>query len=358
MRRAVFMLACGALVSLVGAAPALAAGEPECGTTPKGASEPVKATLALAGSHPETVTGAVYGRKTGPRPLTLVYTVTGCKLASGLAVPADPPTIGPPKDDKLTTIPKGVIRLDGDPETDGNQYVVHMQVFTAPPQYTDARLHETFSPRFDAGTYGGFVNLKADWMHRTATPLAISRSENRWKSVLLVALLGALGGFLFFMLLHAFSQAKLLATGWRIAIAGVLSVAIGAYVGYTTNYLNQDVWTFGANTIALMTAAFTAATSGQLVTGLLGKVYDDHTQLNETQNPITADEAPGQGVGGVVARLRHPARARKATWLREQKELEQKEQEQEQEKRVTVRQAPPGGGDGVADSPEVVARPA
>jgi putative flippase GtrA len=318
MRRVAAMLACGALVSLAVAAPTAAAGEPECGTTPHGATEPVKATLALAATDPETVAVALYGRKTGPRPLTLVYTVSGCKLAAGLSAPSDPPTIGPPTDNKLTTIPKGVIRLDDDPEIDGNQYVVHMQVLTSPPQYTDARLHKKFSPKFDPGTYAGFVNLKAAWMHRTATPIAISRSENRWQRVLLIALLGALGGFVFFMLLHAFSQAKLLATGWRIAIAGVLSVGIGAYVGYTTSYLNQDVWTFGANTIALLTAAFTAATSGQLVTGLLGKVYDDHTQLTETQHPVTAEEAPGSGVSGVVARLRHPGRARKAAWLKEQ----------------------------------------
>jgi hypothetical protein len=338
MRRLVIMLACGALVSLAGAAPAAAAGDPECGTISQGASEPVKATLALSETHPETVMSALYGRKTGPRPLTLVYTVSGCKLTSGLAVPADPPTIGPPKENEVTTIPKGVIRLDGTPEIDGKQYVVHMQVFTDPPPYPDAGLDMSLTPKFDPGTYGGFVNLKADWMHRTATPVAISRSENRWQVVLLVALLGALGGFVFFILLHAFSQAPLLATGWRIAVAGVLSVGIGAYVGYTTNYLNQDVWTFGANTTALLTAAFTAATSGQLVTGLLGKVYDDHNQLNETRNPITVDEAPRAGVLGVVDRVRHPVRAPKAARL------------SDQEKRPpTVQQAPPVG---VAEAPQ------
>src|SRR4029453_13727710 len=66
--------------------------------------------------------------------------------------------------------------------------------------------------------------------------------------------------FFFFMLLHAFARATLLESGWRIAIAGAISIGVGAYVAYTTNYLNQDVWTFGANIIALLTAAFTAAT--------------------------------------------------------------------------------------------------
>jgi hypothetical protein len=319
MRRVVLMLACGALGSPAWAAPAFA-DEPVCGTTPQGASQPVKGTLALADSDPETVDAALFGRKTGVKQLTLVYTVTGCQLTDTLDVPEDPPPIGPPKDeDKVDTIPKGVIRIDGDPEIDGNKYVVRMQVFTAPPKYSDARTHKTIFPEFDAGTYGGFVHLKAKWTHRTGTPVAIRRSENRWLLVLGAAAIGALGGFLFFMLLHAFSRAKLLVGPGRIAIAGVLSVGVGAYVAYTTNYLNQDVWTFGANTIALLTAAFTAATSGQMVTGLLGKVYDDHAQVNPKE-PVRPEEAPRKGLAGVGDYVRRPVRSRQAAKLRREQQ--------------------------------------
>jgi hypothetical protein len=147
------------------------------------------------------------------------------------------------------------------------------------------------------------VQLDTKWLHRTGTAVAISRSENRWLYVLGLAVLGAAGGCLFVMLLHAYSRAKLLTTAGRVAIAGVISVAVGAYVAYTTNYLNQDVWTLGANTIALLTAAFTAATSGHLVTGLLGKVYDDHAQMYPKE-----DGAPASR----MQRLRQRVRQRKA----------------------------------------------
>jgi hypothetical protein len=298
MRRLIAILACCVAAFLALAATA-SAELPVCGTTPPGASQPVKATLALADTDPETVTAALYGRRTGVRQLTFVYNVSGCRVTNGLALPADPPPIGPPKDDKVGTIPKGVIRIDGRPEADGNQYVVHMQVFTAPPAYTDPGTGKKIAPKFDPGTYGGFLHLKAGWMHRTGTLVAISRSENRWLFVLGAAVIGALGGFVVFMLLHAFARANLLVGGWRVAIAGALSIGVGAYVAYTTNYLNQDVWTLGANTLALLTAAFTAATSGHLVTGLLGKVYDDHASVNPP-----GEKARRGGLRGLARRMR------------------------------------------------------
>jgi hypothetical protein len=308
------ILACGMVGLLAFAQPALG-GQPVCGSVPKGTSQPVKATLALADTDPETVTAALYGRTTGAKQLTFVYTVTGCQLTDTLAPPEDPPPIGPPKDNKVATIPKGAIRIEGRPEVDGNQYVVHMQAFTAPPRYSDARTKKSIAPRFDPGTYGGFVHLKATWMHRTGTPVAISRSENRWLFVLGAAALGALGGFVFFMLLHAFSRSQLLASPAKVAIAAVVSVGVGTYVAYTTSYLNQDVWSFGANTIALLTAAFTAATSGHLVTGLLGKVYDDHAELNPTE-PVRVEECARPGVVGLMDRMRHPVRTTKAAKLK------------------------------------------
>jgi hypothetical protein len=132
-------------------------------------------------------------------------------------------------------------------------------------------------------------------MHRTGTPVAISRSDNRWLRVMGIAALGAFGGFLFFWFVHAFSRAKLLVGRGRLCIAGALSVGIGAFVAYKTNYLNQDVWTFAANGYALLAAAFTAATSGHFLTGLLGKVYDDQKALDPDPK-----REPGQAITGEV----------------------------------------------------------
>jgi hypothetical protein len=293
------LLACGALTSGAAAQAATTEPLPKCGTTPKGASEPVKATLALADTDPETVVAALYGRGTGIRQLTLVYKVTGCRMTATLPGPADPPPIGPAKDGKVATIPYGVIRLDGTPQIDRDQYIVRLKVWTAPPPIQDAD-GKSVSPTFDPGSYGGFLHLKASWMHRVGTPVAVSRSENRWAAVLALAAIGALGGFLVFCIVHQFSQSELL-VGWRrLLFAGVFSVGIGAALGYQTIYLNQDVWTFSANGIALVTAAFTAATSGHFLTGMLSQVYTvqkqaraDAKATGEQRDPGVAAQATG-----------------------------------------------------------------
>jgi hypothetical protein len=282
-RRVALMLAGSVLVSVTCCAPSAAgaAGEPPiCGTTPSGGGPAAKATLALADQDPETVAGATYGRDTGERQMTLVYTASGCRLADDLPAPLDPPPIGPPKDQTLDTVPYGVIRLNGSPDIDGNQYIVHLTVSTSPAAFKNQDGKEV-QPSFDPGTYAGFLHLRAPWLHRVGTPVAISRSDNQWLKVAVLASIGALAGFVGFALLHWFAQADLLVGTLRFAFAGAASVVIGGGTAYLTNYLNQGVWTFGANGRALVFAAFTAATTGPVVTGLLTKVYDDKKAVTD-----------------------------------------------------------------------------
>jgi membrane protein YqaA with SNARE-associated domain len=142
-------------------------------------------------------------------------------------------------------------------------------------------------------------------MNRTVTPVTISRSENRWMLVILLAAVGALGGFLGFWILHKMSGEKLRPGRGRPIIAGVLSVGIGAGVAYKSNYLNQDVWTTSANTWALWTAAFTAATSGPLVTGVLGKLYEDRQDPTKDSLARRAmNKVPRRGA--TTAEVSHP----------------------------------------------------
>ena len=94
----------------------------------------------------------------------------------------------------------------------------------------------------------------------------------------------ALAGFLVFVVLHWFAQAENDVWGRRFAVAGVFSALVGAGVAYTTNYLNQSVWTFGANGRALVVAAFTVATTGPLVTGLLGAGSTTTTRWSTTRS--------------------------------------------------------------------------
>jgi hypothetical protein len=67
---------------------------PPCGQAPSttvgDAFRPAKATLALDGHSDELVTDATFGRKTGTRLLTLVYSVTGCEMADTEPEPQQP----------------------------------------------------------------------------------------------------------------------------------------------------------------------------------------------------------------------------------------------------------------------------
>ena len=187
-----------------------AAGEiPVCGTAPTAGGATAKATLALADQDPETVAGVQYGRQTGQRQMTLVYTASGCRLADDLPAPLDPPPVGPPKDQTVDPVPYGVIRLEGAPEIDGNQYIVHLTVSTSPAAFKnqDGR---AVQPSFAPGTYAGFLHLRAPWLHRVGTPVAITRSDNQWLKVAALASLGALAGFAVFALLHWYAGADLL----------------------------------------------------------------------------------------------------------------------------------------------------
>jgi hypothetical protein len=283
-------MALGAL-TLCGSALAGTTALPKCDTM--GPDGRVKATLALADKDPETVPIVAYGRKTGVRQVTLVYKVTGCRLPGKLPTPADPPPVGPAQGVKADQIPFGVIRLDGPPDIDGDQYIVHMTVSTAPKRTTDST-GDTVTPKLAAGTYSGFIHLKARWMHRTATLVTVSRSENRIGYVGGWAALSAFAGFLVFCALHAASGASLKVHRGRVFVTGVLSVGVGALVGYTTNYVNQDVWTFSDNGFALATAAFTAATSGHLLTGLLGNVYGTQETTDELKSDKKAPNPKGR----------------------------------------------------------------
>lgn len=71
-------------------------------------------------------------------------------------------------------------------------------------------------------------------------------------------------------------------------LTAAVSIAVGAGTAYLTNYLNQDVWTFDANGVALFTAAFSASTTG-VAAGLLTGIY------NTTQAGGVGGQADGGG---------------------------------------------------------------
>jgi hypothetical protein len=268
MRRVVVVLTVG-LLCVVAGPPGVAQAGPASSTCGQAASgdgskaKPARATLALDGQAPELVTDQRFGRKTGERGLTLIFTVTGCEMADDEPAPQDPPSIYAPKTGDA--IPEGALRLNGAPSVEDSRYVVRLKAS---------------SGSFDPGSYGGFVEIKAPWMNPARTPVTLSRSEDNFGWPLLCGAVGALLGFLVFALLHKFKHDKLLVSIPQFAIAGLVSVAAGAIAALVTNYSNQDVWVLGDNWWGAGGVGFAAATSGAMAV-LLAPVFKTDTAANK-----------------------------------------------------------------------------
>jgi hypothetical protein len=234
--------------------------------------EPLRGTLTLDQEDQETVTSAAFGRSTDPQPLTLVYRVAGCRVTDALALPASPLPTGPVRTAGMRTLPRGAVRID-DVDADGDRYVVHLRISvssdSAPGRAAAAAPGFSLRP----GSYTGFVRLEAPWMHTVATPVTVTRSESDLLVPLLIGLLGSGGGFALFALARKIHHDDLLVKErWVLVFAGIVSVVVGTGSAFFTNYVNQDVWTWSANGLALFTAAFSASTAG-VAAGLLTGIY-------------------------------------------------------------------------------------
>jgi hypothetical protein len=79
---------------------------------------------------------------------------------------------------------------------------------------------------------------------------------------------------------------------WVLWFAAAASIIVGAGSAFFTNYLNQDVWTWNANGLALFTAAFSASTAG-VAAGLLTGIYNNTTSAKEGAEGGTGEAAEG-----------------------------------------------------------------
>jgi len=235
-------------------------------------TSPALGTLTLDQEDQETVTSAAFGRSTDPQPLTLVYRVAGCRVTDALPRPTSPLPTGPVRTAGSRTLPGGTVQVE-DVDADADRYVVHLRIYAsadsapAGPASPDATV--------GAGSYTGFVRLKAAWMHTVATPVTVTRSENRLWVPIGIGILGSACGFFLFWLVRRIHHDNLLVKEKPVLIAtGVASVVVGAGSAFFTNYINQDVWTWSANGLALFTAAFSASTAG-VAAGLLTGIYKD-----------------------------------------------------------------------------------
>jgi hypothetical protein len=307
--------------------------------------DPIRATLTLDQEDQETVTAAAFGRSTAPQPLTLVYRVSGCRVTDDLDLPHTPLPTGPVKTTGARPLPLGSVQID-DVDADGDRYVVHLLVFVSsnkaseqggsPEPATSATASPSDSPvsgttdrdvadtsatpkttttptstptsqrtsppdEFSVapGSYTSFVRLKAGWMRTVATPVTVTRSEDTEWIPIGIGVAGGLAGFALFMLARKIHGDQLLVREpFVLVFTGCACVVVGAGAAFFTNYLNQDIWTFNANGLALFTAAFSASTAG-VTAGLVTGIYKE--KAAESTSPPAADSgSPPAGGGGAT----------------------------------------------------------
>jgi hypothetical protein len=239
-RRSLFCALAAPLIGLaINGAPASAA---TCGVAD---AQPSRATLTL---NDQSVTSVAYGRTKAP-----VHTLLLRFKAAGCVVPDDVAQVTTevvPKQG-MSELPDGAVTLLR-ARVDGDEFSVRLAI--APS-------------RFPPGSYGGFVEVRSPFVLTARTPIAVSRSESNLLWPLLIGTLGGLVGLGWFWFL---SRAK----GWTTSVRGpqyavvFAAAAAAGIVAVVSSYLDQEVWTVGANGFAAMIAAFTGATTGAMATAL------------------------------------------------------------------------------------------
>jgi hypothetical protein len=249
-RRAAFAGAVAAAGVLALSAPGVpAATAPTCGKTDPKTGKTPRGTATL--NEQSAVTDQAFKRESGHKTLLLSFNVGGCELAPDAPAPAL--EVNPRKgSDEL---PDSALTMKSS-TPDGTTLDVKLDVNSA---------------KFDPGSYGSVIVLRAPYMQTSRTPIAVSRSDNRVWVPALIGILAALGGLFLFNFAKKIGKSKLEVS--RLALAGVAAIgAIAGAVAVLVNYYNQDVWTFSENWWSAVVTGFTGATTG-VMAGLLGDIW-------------------------------------------------------------------------------------
>ena len=224
------------------------AGAAICGTTAS-TGEVYKGFLAL--NENTAVTEKQFKRSTGQGTLSLIFRVSGCDLPAE----APPPT--------MTQLPR--------PDTvDLNKEAIKFESATLDPHSLEVLL-DVDAQKFDPGSYGALLALRAPYIATTRTPIAVSRSENRGWIPLLWGALSAFVGLVIFSALKFIGRIALNVKPVWLIFAAAVACGSGAAVVYA-NYADQEVWTFGDNWLAAAGTGFSAGTSG-VMTALLAAMW-------------------------------------------------------------------------------------
>jgi hypothetical protein len=220
-----------------------AASATDCGTVDPKSHVTAKAMLSV---DPDSVTTVAFRRSTDPQKLLVRFRVRGCDLRGEV----QRPTIDVLPKQNTTNVPEDAVSLD-QTLADGTDFSL---TFLADPS------------KFSPGSYGGFIQVRADYLVTARTPISLSRSES---NELLPLMLGVLGGFVSLIWLFGLRLARG-ATSPRLwhYVFGLAAAAVAGVIAVDTAYRAQDVWSFGDNAGSALVAAFTGATTGAMVAAL------------------------------------------------------------------------------------------
>lgn len=225
-----------------------------CGKKDPRSGKTVRGVLAL--DEGQSDTDKAFKQDTGHKTLPLIFKVNGCDLANNAPRP----------------------RLEVNPRKGSNELPRDGEAVSIKRVVPDGSTLEVFldidSGKFDPGSYGASVVLRAPYINSSRTPITVSRSEDTELIPAGIGALAALIGLLVYSLLQIVNQATLTVANAKRFVIGVIvvvGVVAGAFIGYL-DYHDQVVWTFKDNWVATATAGFGGATGG-VMAGLLGGVW-------------------------------------------------------------------------------------
>ena len=217
----------------------------DCGVEDAKTHVTPKASLDL---DPDSVTSIVFRRDTDPQKLLIRFKATGCTLPSD----AEPPKIGVLPKQNIKNVPDDVIKLDS-AVADRFDYSL---TFSATPE------------KFDPGTYGGFVEVRAPFFTTVRAPISLSRSESDELPLVLLGLLGGVASLVWFVGLRLAKGAVTRIESWVHYVLAFIAAAVAGIIAVDTAYRAQDVWSFSENAGSAVVAAFTGATTGTMIAAL------------------------------------------------------------------------------------------
>lgn len=213
-----------------------------------------RARAVLTLDDRRAVTTLRFKQSTKPKTLSLVFSVTGCELS----ISEPPPTILPPLPMKdVSELPEEALSKPSfDSDAEGSTLFV---------------LTRVEPKKFDAGTYGGHIIVRAPYLANNSTPISVSRSEDSLLKPVGIGLVGALFGLAWFLILKFVARQKLQVSWWWLIPLGVAALVLGGLAAWDS-YDAQEVWTVRENWRATAVAGFTGASTGA-VAALLVTIF-------------------------------------------------------------------------------------